>query len=143
MIMGIASLVFIPLLAVSMAHFLWAIGKSWPIRDPALLARTVTGFKGVDRMPPRLMSLAVSVATLLAGIVALSLADPEAGGQWLNLLGLGAGAIFLARGIIGYLPFWAELTPEEPFRTLDRKNYSPLCIGLGLGFFLLVALRLL
>lgn len=143
MIMGIAALIFIPLLAVSMAHFIWAIGKTWPIRDEKLLARTVVGAKGIERMPNRFLSLGVSLAALTAGIIALSLADPEAGGWWLDGLGLAAGAVFLARGIIGYLPFWAALTPEEPFRTLDRKNYSPLCIGLGIGFLALVILRLI
>lgn len=143
MIMGIAALLFIPLLAVSMAHFIWGIGKTWPIRDEKLLARTVVGAKGIVRMPHRLLSLGVSIAALAAGVLALSLADPTAGGLWLDALGLAAGAVFLARGVVGYMPFWAALTPEEPFRTLDRKNYSPLCIGLGIGFVLLVILRLI
>lgn len=141
MIMGIASLIFIPLLAVSMAHFMWSTGKTWPIRNEPLLAKAVVGTRGIEKMPPRILSFAVSVATLGAGIIALSLADPEAGGWWLDGLGIALGLVFLARGVVGYLPFWAQLTPEEPFRTLDRKNYSPLCLILGLGFITMVILR--
>lgn len=141
MIMGIASLIFIPLLAVSLAHFLWSLGKTWPIRDERLLAKTVVGRPGIEKMPPRILSFMVAVAVLAAGIVALSLADPEAGGWWLDGLGVLIGLVFLARGVVGYLPFWAALTPEEPFRTLDRKNYSPLCLILGIGFITMVILR--
>lgn len=140
---GIASIVFVLLLAVSMAHFMWAIGRKWPVKDEKRLAQTVVGFKGVERMPPKLMSFAVSVMALAAGIIGLSLADKLSGGWWLDALGILFGLVFLARGVLGYTAYWAALTPEEPFRTLDRKNYSPLCLVLGLGFLTLVILRLL
>ena len=42
-----------------------------------LLAQTVVGFKDIERMPPRLASLAVAVATFTAGCFALALADPR------------------------------------------------------------------
>src|SRR5690606_7565583 len=103
MIMGIAALVFIPLLAVSIAHFLWGVGLSWPIRDPDLLVRTVIGRPGVTRVP-RLASIAVAAATLGAGIVALSLADESAGGWWLNAAGTALAALLVGRGVAGYLP---------------------------------------
>ncbi len=51
-----ASIVFFLLLTVAIAHLLWAIGSPWPIRDPQLLARTVIGRPGVDRVP-RIASL--------------------------------------------------------------------------------------
>ena len=142
MIMGIAALVFIPLLAVAIAHFLWSIGRTWPIKDADLLVRTVVGRPGVTRMP-RLASFVVAVAILAAGIIALSLADRTAGGTLLNILGLLLGAIFIARGIAGYTPQWRAVFPGEPFATLDRKTYSPLCLFIGVGFLLLVLLRLL
>jgi hypothetical protein len=142
MSMLVSSLLFIALLAVSVAHFLWSLGRTWPIRDEKLLARTVVGFKDVERMPPRLASLAVAVAILAAGILALALADHDAGGLGLTLLGLVPAAVFLARGIVGYTPWWTALTPEPNFRLNDARVYSPLCIALGLGFLVLVALRL-
>ena len=141
--MLIASLIFVPLLAVAIAHFVWSLGGTWPIRDQALLARTVVGLPGITRMPPRIASLAVAIATLAAGIVALSLADDTAGGAWLTAIGALLGLLFLARGIIGYSAGWRARFPEEPFATLDRKNYSPLSLAIGAGFLVLVVMRLI
>ena len=143
MSMLIAALMFVILLAVSTAHFLWSIGRTWPIRSEKLLAQTVVGFEGIERMPPRLASFAVSVATLAAGIIALALADHDSGGLALSLLGLPLAAVFLARGIVGYTSWWAAKTPEPNFRLNDTRVYSPLCLFLGLGFVALVILRLL
>ena len=141
--MLVGSLTFVPLLMVALAHFLWSLGKTWPIRDETLLARTVIGTPGATRMPNRLLTLAVSLLTLAAGIVALSLADHASGGWPLTLLGVGLAAIFIGRGILGYTPGWRARFPAEPFATLDRKNYSPLCLWTGTGFLILVAMRLL
>ncbi|QQR37586.1 DUF3995 domain-containing protein [Devosia oryziradicis] len=143
MSMLIAAFMFIVLLAVSTAHFLWSIGRTWPIRSEKLLAQTVVGFEGIERMPPRLASFAVAVATLAAGIMALALADHDSGGLPLSLLGLPLAAVFLARGVIGYTAWWAHKTPEPNFRLNDTRVYSPLCLFLGLGFVALVILRLL
>jgi hypothetical protein len=143
MSMLIAAFMFIVLLAVSTAHFLWSIGRTWPIRSEKLLAQTVVGFEGIERMPPRLASFAVSVATLAAGVIALALADHDSGGLPLSLVGMPLAAVFLARGIIGYTSWWATKTPEPNFRLNDTRVYSPLCLFLGLGFVALVILRLL
>jgi len=143
MSMLIAALLFIALLAVATAHFLWSLGSTWPIRNEKLLAQTVVGFRDIERMPPRLASLAVAIATLAAGIIALSLADHDSGGFILSLLGLLLAAIFLARGAIGYTAWWAGKTPEPNFRLNDSRVYSPLCLMLGLGFIALVILRLI
>ena len=143
MSMLIAAFMFIILLAVSTAHFLWSIGRTWPIRNEKLLAQTVVGFEGIEHMPPRLASFAVSLATLAAGVIALALADHDSGGLALSLVGLPLAAVFLARGIIGYTPWWAAKTPEPNFRLNDTRVYSPLCLFLGLGFVALVILRLL
>lgn len=143
MSMLIAAFMFIILLAVATAHFLWSIGRTWPIRNEKLLAQTVVGSAGIERMPPRFASFAVSVATLAAGVLALALADHDSGGIALTLLGLPLAAIFLARGIVGYTAWWAAKTPEPNFRLNDTRVYSPLCLFLGLGFVALVVLRLI
>jgi hypothetical protein len=142
MSMLIASFMFIVLLAVSVAHFLWSIGRTWPIRTEALLAQTVVGFEGIERMPPRLASFAIAIATLIAGVLALALADHTSGGLPLTLLGLPLAIVFLARGIVGYTPWWAAKTPHPNFRLNDRRVYSPLCLFLGAGFVALMILRL-
>ncbi len=143
MSMLISAFMFIALLAVSFAHLLWSFGRTWPIRDEKLLAQTVVGFRDIERMPPRLASFAVAVATLAAGILALAMADHDSGGITLTLLGIPLAAIFLARGVIGYTPWWADKTPEPNFRLNDSRVYSPLCLFLGAGFVALTIMRLL
>ncbi len=139
--MGIASLVFIPLLAISIVHLMWAFGSTYPVKSEKALAKTVAGFKGIEKMPPRLASFAVSVGTLFTGIWALSMADP-APSATLTIGGAILSLIFLGRGVFGYTKKWQALTPEEPFRSMDKKIYSPLCIALGLGFAFLVVWRM-
>ena len=143
MSMLIASFMFVALLAISFAHLMWSFGRTWPIRGEKLLAQTVVGFKDIERMPPRLASFAVAVATLAAALIAAALADHDSGGSGLTLLGLPLAAVFLARGVIGYTPWFIAKTPEPNFRLNDRRVYSPLCLLLGAGFVALVILRLL
>ena len=141
MSMFVSSLMFIALFAVSIAHFLWALGRTWPIRDEKLLARTVVGFRDAERMPPRLFLLAMAVGALAAGVLALALADHDSGGAALSLAGLALAAVFLVRGVLGYTAWWKKLTPEPNFRLNDRRVYSPLCLLLALGFLVLIYLR--
>jgi hypothetical protein len=140
--MLIGSLTFVPLLMVAFAHFLWSLGRTWPIRNEVLLAQTVVGTPGITQMPNKLLTFVVSLLILAAGIVALALADHASGGWWLTLLGALLAAVFIGRGVVGYTPGWRARFPTEPFATLDRKNYSPLCFWIGAGFLILVAMRL-
>ena len=142
MSMLIAAITFIPLLAIAIAHFMWSMGMSWPIRDKAMLVRTVIGRAGATRVP-RLASLLIALLVLAAGIVGLALADKTGGGILLTLVCAGLAAVFLARGAIGYTASWRAQFPEEPFATLDRRNYSPLSLFIGAGFLLLVLMRLI
>ena len=94
-------------------------------------------------MPNRFITLIVALLVLAAGIIALSLADHTSGGWPLTGLGIILAAIFIGRGILGYTLGWRARFPTEPFATLDRKNYSPLCFWIGAGFLILVLMRLL
>lgn len=133
MIAGIASLVFVPLLAVTMVHFLWAFGSTFPAQSKTALAETVFGRQ---KMPPRWVSFLVALAVFAAGIWALALSDSST-----DIILRGGGAllalIFLGRGIIGFTPTWRRTLSAEPFATMNRKFYSPLCLGLGAGFIYL------
>ena len=142
MSMLLAALMFIPLLAIAIASLLWSVGRTWPIRDPVLLAHTVIGRPGIDRLP-RLPTFAFAVIALAAGIVALALADHTGGGTLLTTIGVLFAILFLARGVAGYSRWWAERMPLEPFQTVNRTTYSPLALGLGAGFLVLVVLRLI
>jgi hypothetical protein len=143
MSMIIASFMFIALLALGLAHLIWAMGITWPIRSQKLLAQTVVGTAGIEHMPSRLASFSVGVFILAAGIVCLALADDVSGGVLLTVAGFGFGLLFLARGIVGFTRWWAAQTPEPSFRFNDRRVYSPLCILLGAGFLVLCLMRLL
>ena len=108
-----------------------------------LLAQTVVGTPGIARMPNRLLTFIISLLLLAAGIIALSLADHASGGIGLTVAGAMLALAFLARGVLGYTAGWRARHPVEPFATLDRKNYSPLCLWIGAGFLILVGMRLL
>ncbi|MEQ1901299.1 MAG: DUF3995 domain-containing protein [Devosia sp.] len=139
--MLIAALLFVPLLAAGLAHLGWSMGLNWPIRDTRLLARTVVGTPDVVRMPPKPLTFLVSLAILAAGVLALSLADHSSGGLWLDLAGIAAAIVLLARGAAGYTSGWRQRFPTEPFASYDRKLYTPLILAIGLGFVVLVVMR--
>lgn len=138
---AIISTLFIVLLALCLAHFAWAMGFTWPIRNEKLLAQTVVGTAGVERMPPRLASFAVAITLAAAIVVAVAMGTPESGGQLLTLAGFGFALLFLARGVVAYTPWWAAQTPEPNFRLNDRRVYGPLCLLIGAGFFALAFMR--
>lgn len=140
MIAGFASLTFIPLLAIAIVHLLWAFGFTYPTKNETMLAQTVLGYKGVTRMPPKMVSFGMAIATLIAGIWALALSSPQPN-PTLTIGGFVLLLVFLGRGAIGYTSWWRERTPQEPFASFDRKLYSPLCLGIALGYATLVAIR--
>src|SRR5690606_39026142 len=127
----------------AIAHFVWALGGTWPLRSRELLVRTVFGHPGTMKMPPRPLTLLVSLLVLGAGIVALALADPGSGGLWPSLAGLVLGLVLLARGAAGYTARWRQIFSAEPFAALDRRIYSPLALMIGAGYLILVLMRLL
>jgi hypothetical protein len=137
-----ASILFLCLLTVALAHLLWSFGSRWPIQDPKLLAATVIGREGVDRVP-RLSAFGVMLLALAGAVVGTSLADLDSGGLPLTLAGLGFGLLFLLRGALGYTSGWRARHPREPFAALDRKIYSPLCLVVAVCFLVLVVMRLL
>jgi len=130
------------LLGIAMLHFLWGLNVSWPARDETSLARMVVGAPGITQMPSFVACSFVTLCLLIGTVIVLRLGGglnvPLIPFWFMRLAGAGLALVFLARGIVGFLPFWAEVTPEEPFRSLDRRYYSPLCIGLGLAVASLV-----
>ena len=129
--MIIASLLSIILLALAILHVLWGIGFWFPIEDEAQLVRTVAGFSGAEEMPGAVPCALVAVALFMA---VTCLWWPPGPFRFLTLVVI--GALFLARGLAAFTPFWRRMAPAEPFATLDRKYYGPLCVALGLGFWI-------
>ncbi len=129
----IATFEAILLAAIAALHVAWGFGVRWPRRDEPALAALVVGYNR-DRMPPpqqcfiaaaAIFAAAVVVA-LMAGSVRLPIAP-----VLVTLAGLGVTAVFAGRGVAGYLPAWRARFPRQPFATLDRRFYSPLCLGIA------------
>lgn len=135
MIAGIASLVFIPLLAIAMVHMLWAFGATWPAKDRQMLAATIAG---KEPLQSRWWSFVVGLFVFAGGIWALALSDPSIN-PVLRIGGAVWSVIFLVRGAVGFWPEWQQQHAAEPFATTNRKLYSPLCIAVALGFAYLTA----
>ena len=120
------------LFCLAALHLLWAIGFWIPIRDETALARAVLGTKGVTRMPGPVPCALVAVALAFAAILPF-----RPGFPFRDVLMPLIAAVFILRGIAAYLPAWRKLVPEQPFATLDRKAYGPLCLALGIGYLTL------
>ena len=143
MMEGFAIVLFAVIAAIAAIHVYWALGGLWPGSDEASLARKVVGSPGVTRMPSREMTLAVACLIFFAALWPLMWAAliPYPLPQslvWLGMIVL--AAVFTGRGIAGYWPAFRAIFPEEPFATLDRRCYSPLCLAIGAAFILLIVL---
>ena len=138
----VSTLTFLPLMVAALAHLLWALGTTWPIQSEALLAQTVVGRPGITRMPNKLLTLVIAILLTAAAIIVMAGEAHGDGGKIRTVLGALLAIGFIARGVLGYTPGWRARYPVEPFATLDRRNYSPLCLWIGAGFLILVVMRL-
>lgn len=136
MIAVVVSLVAI-LSVLGGVHLAWALGSTWPAANEGELARTVAGFRGIKAMPPRSASAAVGVCLGALAIFVLALGQAPNVTPSMAIAGIAVAMIFIGRGMIGFTQGWRRRTPEEPFATLDRRYYSPLCLLIGAGFLAL------
>ncbi|MGN8020711.1 DUF3995 domain-containing protein [Phyllobacterium sp. 22229] len=137
----LAWLVFIVLTIVAALHLYWGFGGLWPARDPLSLARAVVGSKGIARMPSRGVTVVVAVLIFTAGVLApmqLSIIPALLPAGLLRFGILVLTVIFLARGSLSFTAFFRNRQAEEPFLTLDRRYYGPLCLAIGAGFAVLL-----
>lgn len=116
----------------------------WPGTDRKSCARAVAGFRDIDRMPPPAACFAVAAGltgVALSGLVVAGLIAPRPllPGVYFRGVALLAGLVFLARGMVGFTPFWRRLTPEMPFARNDVRWFSPLCLLVGAGLLYLAA----
>jgi hypothetical protein len=139
----VSILTFLPLLIVAFAHLLWSLGTNWPLGGETALAQAVIGTPNVTRMPNRFLIFITAVLLLIVAISAMALADHDGGGIARSSIGAIFAVIFLGRGALAYSGWWQKRHPTEPFASLDRRNYAPLCFWIGAGFLIMVILRLL
>lgn len=138
---ALAYIAAVVLSAIALAHTLWGLRINWPASSEIELARAVVGRNQIKRMPsPAACFAAAAVFLAMAiwplwqtGQVTSPLSD-------VITLALGWGWFFGlgARGVMGFTRDWRRLMSEEPFATLDRWFYSPLCLTLAGIFFLLL-----
>ncbi len=117
------------LTTAALLHLAWAIGYWTPIRDEALLAKAVVGTHGITEMPGPVSCALVALALAFTAVL-----PHRADFPLHDLLMPAITAVFLLRGLAAYTPAWRRLAPEEPFATLDRRYYAPLCLMLGIGY---------
>jgi Protein of unknown function (DUF3995) len=140
-----AVIIFLALALIAVMHAAWGFGVRWPAQDERDLVALVVGRTGATRMPARSECLGVAVAIFAAGIVALAVADLIAlplPGILVTAAAVFVTAVFAARGVAAYLPAWRGRFSQEPFATMDRSWYAPLCLLFALAFALLVARRI-
>ena len=145
MIATVSVLLSLALAIIAFVHALWATGSNWPRENAEALVATVVGAPGRTQMPARWQSALVAFCLLGASIWPFLLMST----QTFTILptaffDLGTGAlvtVFLGRGLVGLTPWFRRLLPVEPFLSLNRTYYSPLCIALGTGFLALLVGR--
>ena len=138
MILWLAIALFVVLQTIADLHAAWGFGWRWPAHSEAQLAKTVVGKPGITRMPSLAASLVVAALLAAVSLWPLFAAGllPALWPLWLTqLAGLGLAAVFVGRGIAGYIPAWRSRFSEQPFASLDRRIYSPLCLAVGAGIF--------
>ncbi len=139
----VPGLLFVALGAVAALHFYWAAGGVWPGSDAADLSSLVVGDPRRPGMaaPKDLAAIGgwFAVAALLALVLAFRFGPPI--DKALAWVGAAVGVLFAARGLSGYLPFWRAVHPGVKFTLLDKRFYSPFCVLVAEGFYLLVSGR--
>lgn len=139
----LAFLIFTTLTIVAALHAYWAFGGLWPGHDEHSLARVVVGSRGITKMPARGPTLTVALLIFIAGLIALaqvSILPALLPHSFQQAAIVGLAIIFLIRGIASFTPQFRRMQAEEPFATLDRNIYAPLCLALGAGFIMLLLL---
>lgn len=137
----IALFLFALLAGIALLHAYWAFGGTWPGHDEESLAKTVIGSKGATKLPPFWLTLTVASLILFASLFPLAWTFIGPDILPFNLVGLGMVAltiIFVGRGAISFTGYFKKTKAEEPFVTLDRKYYGPLCLLIGAGFLLVL-----
>jgi hypothetical protein len=141
-----AVLVFLTLAAIAAIHVAWGLGMTFPAANRDDLFLLVVGARGRAEMPGLLQSLAAAAAIFLAGAAALLVAGlvrlplPS---SLVTALGVLVTLVFAGRGVAAYLPAWRRHFPREPFATMDRSWYGPLCLLLAVCFAILLIKRVM
>jgi hypothetical protein len=144
MISMIAAALAIILASIAALHAYWSRGGLWPAANEEDLVATVIGNARAKRMPSARLCLLVACAIALTAAWPLLLIGVQGESAMRPLLlagGFAIMAVFLLRGLAGFLPAWRRLHPREPFASYDRRYYSPLCLLVAAGYAVLLLLQ--
>ena len=134
--MMLAGALCLVLAGIAALHAYWGLGGRWPGHDEAGLADRVIGKTSGGRMPPPAACFAVAVA-ILAGVSLIALVsfrDLQGPSKLLVQLAYGVfTAVFLLRGMAGYVPAIWRRSAGTAFVRLNTRYSSPLCLLLGTG----------
>ncbi len=126
------------LVAIAGLHAYWGLQGRWPAKDEATLSGLVIGKTPDGAMPPPIACFAVAAAILIGVglVIVVSFGDIPGLTQRLLVAAYGVfAAVFVLRGLAGYVPaIWAG-SAGTPFVTLNTRYYSPLCLAIGAGLF--------
>ncbi len=131
-------IMFGTLTGIAGLHAYWAFGGVWPAKDQAGLVRTVVGLTDASPMPPAGLTLVVAALIFCAAALPVMYLSggPIPLPDWVFVAGFCIlTTVFIGRGAITYILPRMTQDLAEPFRTLNRTVFSPLCLALGLGFF--------
>lgn len=106
---------------ISLLHGYWGVGGIWPGRDRHDLASKVIG---PGELPPP--GACFGVAAVMGGAAGTVLLAPRSRPAWRGAVL--TAVVLLLRGLVGYV----LLRRGQEFDRLNRRFYSPLCLGLGL-----------
>ncbi len=141
MISAVAIVLALVLAAIAGLHAYWGRGGLWPAASEDELIATVIGNASARRMPSPGLCLLVALVIAVTAIWPPLLAQGSSAGALRPVILLGGFAImavFLLRGVAGFLPAWRRLHPREPFASYDRRYYSPLCLLIAAGYAVLL-----
>lgn len=143
MIIMLSVLVSAILVVIAVFHLLWGLRIWVPVKGEAQLAKTVAGFEDIENMPKSracfVVTLYLCFAALLTLISGGIVSSPDIGQPLIQLGTIVVALVFLMRGLFAYTQKWASMTPEQPFRKLDKLYYSPLCLFIGASIVCILA----
>lgn len=133
-------LTFAVLTIIALVHVYWALGGCWPAQKRAKLPRVVVGSEAAD-MPPAALTIFVALLIFLAGVVPLIWTEiliVPFDRRFQAMVVASLALVFLVRGLVTYTPVAARYSMVEPFVTLNRRYYSPLCLAIGASFTIIL-----
>ena len=135
---ALAAILSLVLAAVAVLHAYWGAGGLWPAADQRALVGIVVGDPRLKRMPPPALCMVVAAAIATTALWPLLLVGSSSPHVLIKVVGYAIMAVFLLRGIAGFVPAWQRKHALEPFASLDRRYYSPLCLALAAGYAILL-----